>query len=175
MVKNLPANIGYIRDTGSIPGSQRSPGGGNGNLLQYSCLENLTDREAWQATVHSIAQSQTQLKWLSTHTGQKYKWRDFPGGVGLPHLGLPWMWIHLPILGTQVWSLVWEDSTCFGSTKSVCHKYCSLRAFEPVLWNKRNHQPPQEAPMLQGRVAPACHNRKPAQSNKDPAQPKIKK
>ena len=45
MVKNLPANAGVARDSGSIPGSGRSPGGGNGNLLQYSCLENSTDLE----------------------------------------------------------------------------------------------------------------------------------
>ena len=51
VVKKLPATAGDIRDTGSIPGSGRSPGEGNGNLLQYSCLENPMDR-AWQATVH---------------------------------------------------------------------------------------------------------------------------
>ena len=51
MVKNLPANAGDAGDTGSVPGLGRSPGGRNGNLLQYSCLENYTDRGAWQATV----------------------------------------------------------------------------------------------------------------------------
>ena len=51
MVKNPPANSGDLRDRGSIPGSGRSPGEGNGNLLQYSCLENPMDR-AWRATVH---------------------------------------------------------------------------------------------------------------------------
>ena len=51
-VKNLPANAGDIGDTGSIPGSGRSPGGGHGNPLQYSCLENPMDRGAWGATVH---------------------------------------------------------------------------------------------------------------------------
>ena len=49
-----------IRDTGLIPGSGRSPGGGHGNPLQYSCLENPTDRGAWQATVHRI--TKTRLK-----------------------------------------------------------------------------------------------------------------
>ena len=49
-------------DLSSIPGSGRSPGEGNGNPLQYSCLENSTDREAWQATVHEIAKSWTQLR-----------------------------------------------------------------------------------------------------------------
>ena len=51
MVKNLPANAGDIRDTGSILGSGRSPGGGHGNPLQYSCMKNLMDRAAWQAMV----------------------------------------------------------------------------------------------------------------------------
>ena len=55
MVKNLPANTGDARDEGSIPGSGRSPGGGNGNPLQYPCLENPMDRGAWQATVHGAA------------------------------------------------------------------------------------------------------------------------
>ena len=59
MVKNLPADAGDIRDVSSAPGSGRSPGGEPGNPLQYSCLENPTDREAWQATVHGIAESDT--------------------------------------------------------------------------------------------------------------------
>ena len=50
VVKNLPTNAGDIRDLGSIPGSGRSPGGGHGNPVQYSCLENPMDRGAWQAT-----------------------------------------------------------------------------------------------------------------------------
>ena len=57
MVKNLPANAGDVRDVGSIPGWRRSPGVGNGNLLQYSCLENYMDRGAWRATVHGITNS----------------------------------------------------------------------------------------------------------------------
>ena len=61
-VKNLPANAGDVGDVGSIPGSGRSPGGGNGNPLQYSCLKNPNDRGAWQATVHRAAKSQTGLK-----------------------------------------------------------------------------------------------------------------
>ena len=51
MVKNLPANAGDIRDAGSTSGSGRSPGVGNDNPLQYSCLENPIDKGAWQATV----------------------------------------------------------------------------------------------------------------------------
>ena len=63
-VKNLPASPGDIRDTGSIPGSGRSPGGGHGNSLQYSCLENPMDRGAWWATVHRVTQSDTtEMTW----------------------------------------------------------------------------------------------------------------
>ena len=62
MVKNLPANAGDIRDTGSIPGSGRSLERGHGNPLQYSCLENPMDRGAWQAIVHRVAKIWTGLK-----------------------------------------------------------------------------------------------------------------
>ena len=58
-VKNLPANAGDARDSGSIPRWGRSPGEGNGNPLQCSCLENPTFRGAWQATVYGIAKSRT--------------------------------------------------------------------------------------------------------------------
>ena len=57
MVKNPPADAGDLGDSSPIPGWGRSPGGGNGNLLQYSCLENLMDTGAWQATVHGVAES----------------------------------------------------------------------------------------------------------------------
>ena len=59
MVKNLPANAGDIRDMDLIPGLGRSPGEGNGNSLQYFCLENPMDRGAWWATVHGVAKSRT--------------------------------------------------------------------------------------------------------------------
>ena len=58
MVKNPPASVG---DSGSIPGSGRSPGGGNGNPFQYSCLENPMDRGPWWAAVHGVAKSWTRL------------------------------------------------------------------------------------------------------------------
>ena len=57
-----------VRDAGLIPESGRFPGGRHGNPLQYSCLENPMDREAWQATIHRVRKSQTQLKRLRTHT-----------------------------------------------------------------------------------------------------------
>ena len=68
VVKNLPANAGDMRDAGLIPGSGRSPGGGQGNTLQYSCLENPMDRGAWWAAVHEVINSlQTWLRRLRTH------------------------------------------------------------------------------------------------------------
>ena len=70
VVKNLPANTGDTREVGLIPGLGRSPGGGRGNLLQYSCLENPMDRGAWRATVPGVAKSRTQLKGLSLHTNR---------------------------------------------------------------------------------------------------------
>ena len=68
VIKNPPANAGDLRDTGSILGSGRSPGGGHGNPLQYCCLENPMDRGDWWATVHGVTQSRIWLKWLSMHT-----------------------------------------------------------------------------------------------------------
>ena len=62
VVKNLPADAGDIRVVGSIPGSGRSPGGGLGNPLQYSCLENPMDRGAWRASVHRVPKCWTRLK-----------------------------------------------------------------------------------------------------------------
>ena len=59
MVKNPSANAGDIRDTGSVPGLGRSPGGGHGNPLQYSYLENSMDRRVWLATVHGVTNSWT--------------------------------------------------------------------------------------------------------------------
>ena len=59
VVKNPAANTGDLIDVGSIPGLGRSPGGGHGNPLQYSCLENPRDGEAWWAAVYGVAQSRT--------------------------------------------------------------------------------------------------------------------
>ena len=68
--KNSPDNAGDIRDTGSIPGPRRSLGGGHGNTLQYSYLENPMDKGAWQATIHGIAKSGKQLKQLSIYVSR---------------------------------------------------------------------------------------------------------
>ena len=74
VVKNPPANAGRLKRNRFIPGSGRSPGGGHGNPLQYSCLENPMDRGAWRATVHGVAKSWIQLKQLSIaqHSFAKY-------------------------------------------------------------------------------------------------------
>ena len=61
MVKNPPATAGDVRDTGLIPGSGRSPGEGNSNPLQYSCLENPVDIGAWEATVRGVTKSGTKV------------------------------------------------------------------------------------------------------------------
>ena len=68
MVNSLPANTGDLRNAGSIPGWGRSPGGRQSKPLQYSCQENPKDREAWQAMVHSVAESQTRLNSDLAHT-----------------------------------------------------------------------------------------------------------
>ena len=62
VVKNTPVSEGDIRDMGSVSGLERSPAGGHGNQLQYSCLENPVDRGAWRAIVQRVTKNQTRLK-----------------------------------------------------------------------------------------------------------------
>ena len=76
VVKNPPAKGGEARDTGSILGSERSPGEGNGNPLQYSCLDNPMDRGAWLAKVHRVAKSWASLKRLCTRATRASLFRD---------------------------------------------------------------------------------------------------
>ena len=90
VVKNLPASLGDPRDAGSIPGSGRSPGGGHGNPLQSSCLENPMDRGAWQATVYRVIKSQIRLKRLSRVSKDFLHWPHLP--TDLHHLCL-WPWL----------------------------------------------------------------------------------
>ena len=68
VVKNPLASAGNVQDASSVTWSGRFPGGGHGNSLQYSFLENPMDREAWKATIHWVTQSCTLLKPLNTHT-----------------------------------------------------------------------------------------------------------
>ena len=82
VVKNLPTDAG---DAGSISGSGRFPGGGNGNPLQYSCLKNSMDGGAWQATVHGVAKSQTQPStYTHIHRSQLRNFKMYPGCI-FPH------------------------------------------------------------------------------------------
>ena len=68
LVKNQPAKAGDTKDAGLVLGLERSSGVGNGNPLQYSCLENSMNRGAWRAIVHGVARSQSTAEQLSTHT-----------------------------------------------------------------------------------------------------------
>ena len=74
-VKNPYASAGDVRDSGSIPGSGRSPGGVHSNPLQYSCLVNPMDRGPWWATVHGVTKSHTWRRWFSMNTIQWVNWR----------------------------------------------------------------------------------------------------
>ena len=82
VVKNLPASAGDLRDAGSIPRSGRSPGEGNGNPLQQSCLENSMDGGAWWATVHGVTKSRTQWSDFTSLLLQ----RNFPSQGSNPGL-----------------------------------------------------------------------------------------
>ena len=75
VVNSLPANAG---DTGSIPGLRRTPGGGNGNPLQYSCLENSMDRAAWQATVHEVFKELDTTQHIHAQTHRVYHAKNTP-------------------------------------------------------------------------------------------------
>ena len=80
VVKNPPVNAGDIRDAGSVPGSGGSPGGGHGDPLQYSCLENPMDRGAWQATDHRAAESDTTRDLAHTRRFSLSSVLESPGG-----------------------------------------------------------------------------------------------
>ena len=136
VVKNPPTNAGDIRDTGSVPGSGRSPEEGHGNPLQYSCLENSTDGGAWWAIVHGVAKSQTWLsnftfpfhfheveKEIATHSSV-LAWRipgmEEPGGVpsmGSHRVGHDWRDLAAALLSKvnskQIYWFIWDDSQLY--------------------------------------------------------------
>ena len=108
VVKNLHANAsaGDIRDAGSVPVWERSHREGNGNPLQYSCLGNPTDRGAWWAAVHGVAQSRSLLKRLSTHAPRGHSWERESSGFALEecrnHLIIP-----VPFQGVSLCHVQW--------------------------------------------------------------------
>ena len=120
MLKNPPANAGDIREAGSIPGLGRSPRGGHGNPLQYSCLENPMDRGTWQAyslQSYRVAKSQTWLKQLSPHTG------DFHMVSQQHKLGTSKLRLHIPLL-----------SSCPSSQHRGCFSACLSCQQLPSVW-----------------------------------------
>ena len=132
VVKDPLANVGDIRDVGLIPGLGRSPGEGNGNPSQYSCLKNPMERGAWWATVHRVAKSWTQLKGLNHHhkdtkqqnaaSSMLVKLRcvrdiktgmcvfdSHPSDAAYPRYCFPWRWCwtsHLPAASEESLLLV---------------------------------------------------------------------
>ena len=114
VVKNLPANAGDTGNADSIPGSERSPGGGRGNPLQSSGLENSMEREAWRATVHRVAKSQTRLSNLAQHA-RKHKGQSHTACTSDPDV----IWCYfLPQRYKQSWPRsLWTPLWFFKSLK----------------------------------------------------------
>ena len=120
--KEPACNVG---DTGLIPGLGKSPGGGNGNPLQYSCLENPMDRRAWQATIHRVTLSRTELKQLSTgqHPCSMPTWLRF--------LSINRCWfcqkpfLHLLKWSCDFYSPIFLNSQC--SFINICVAFCFLK------------------------------------------------
>ena len=109
--KDSGCSAGAAGDTSLFPGLGRSPGGGHGNPVQYSCLENLMDRGAWWATVHRVAKSWTWLKRLNAHTHRQNQREWSPGLISPHHQGKHFWnlrsqlhWLRLFCSGL-VWSL----------------------------------------------------------------------
>ena len=129
-----------VRDAGSVPGLERSPGGGNSNALQYSGLENPMDRGACWATVHGVAKSQTRLKWLSTHACMQvglspaHTYPPLPSWAGTRDTALTWKssergWWMVRITmrslrassarTTTIWFAVMQSRPVVGSSNSM--------------------------------------------------------
>ena len=121
--KESTCNAGAARDSGLIPGSGRSPGGGRGNPLRYSCLENPMDRGAWQATVHGVTKSRTRLsdwaritKWAhQVELKSKIKWKESLVTYLDKILPLPYsitFLLHLPLVKHSArWGMVSAQGT----------------------------------------------------------------
>ena len=133
VVKNLPANAGDIGDVGSIPESERSPGGGNGNPLQYSCLENTMDREAWRAPVHRVGHDWSD--WTRMQMWLRIlRWEDY---CGLSR------WVTRPLITErEEWQSQkkrWDDRNRRSqSKKDLKMLYCWLWRWEKGSWAKED-------------------------------------
>ena len=129
-VKNPPANAG---DSSSIPGLERSPGGGNGNPLQYSCLENTMDREAWRATVHRVGHDWSD--WTRMQMWLRIlRWEDY---CGLSR------WVTRPLITErEEWQSQkkrWDDRNRRSqSKKDLKMLYCWLWRWEKGSWAKED-------------------------------------
>ena len=136
LVKNPPANAGDIGDTGSISGLGRSPGGGNGNPLQYPCLENPMDRGAWRATVYGVAKRWTRLSIWATHT--YFFWASLMSQTGknlpaiqadqssIPGIELPCSWCSWNVLHN--FYKCWKFSVYFMLTAHPNHRRDTFQA-----------------------------------------------
>ena len=130
VIKNPPANAGDARDVGSIPGSGRSPGVGNGHPLQYFCLENPMNRGAWRATVHGVAKIQT---WLSRHALTHITWYGRRESLLLTRTRAPAAWKWKPIPYFVFWTSGKLRALLYYSTVLVYF----LRAYETFeIWKK---------------------------------------
>ena len=129
-VKNLPANAGDVRDMGWIPGLGRSPGGGHGNPLQYSCLKNPVDRGAWQATVDGVTKSQTQLSdWTAATTPPLCMSSVSETQVNVSLFYFSWFG-KLAVLGDSIW---WDLNTSQGE-RIASYPWCREHTLQGCLW-----------------------------------------
>ena len=119
MVRNPLANAGNVRDMASIPGSGRSPGERHGNPLQYSCLENPTDRGAWRATFHRVAKSRTRLKQLSMHAHTPLSELLFNSMVTVPYFSIQF---YLKMYRCQSWTIKKAECQRINAFKRCCWK-----------------------------------------------------
>ena len=143
VVKNPLANAGDIRDKGLIPGSGRSPGGGRGHPLQYSCLEKSMNREAWWAAVHRIAKNRTWLKWLSTLPCIADKNFVIVSGGQLTDITIH---IHVPILS----QLLCHPHCHMALSRALCYTvgpcWVSILNSAVCAWTSQDYPSPQHLP-----------------------------
>ena len=160
-IKNPPAKAGGIRDMGLIPSQGRSPGEGNGNPLQYSCLENPMDKGAWGAIVHRVTKSQTWLKRLSIHACIFTYMKNDACSTLLFVTANNWNSCKCPTKGDQLNNLIkphnvilcshekWITDFPAGPVAKTPYSQCRVPGFNPWSRNltlhtdtKRSHVPP---------------------------------